>query len=121
MGNFENLTAWRKSMDLVDCIYTAARSLPKSEWFALAQQLKTAATSIPCNIAEGSGRHTLPDQRHFFREARGSVYELQTEIEIARRQHFIDASVAADLKERANEVGRLINGLLRSIERRTSD
>ncbi len=102
-------------MDLVDAVYAAARFLPKSELFELTHQLKSAASSIPSNIAEGCGRHTLADQRHFYRQARGSVYELQTQIEIARHQRFVTAGIANDLRDRSNEVGRLINGLLRSL------
>jgi four helix bundle protein len=115
VGNYEKLTAWQKAMDLVDAVYAAARFLPKSELFELTHQLKSAASSIPSNIAEGCGRHTLADQRHFYRQARGSVYELQTQIEIARRQRFVTAGIAVDLRDRSNEVGRLINGLLRSL------
>ncbi len=102
-------------MDLVDAVYTVTRQFPKSEMFGLAQQLKRAAMSIPCNIAEGRGRYTVADQQHFYRQARGSVLEVQTEIEIAARQQFVTTEVYNELIERANEVGRLINGLLRSL------
>ncbi len=115
MGAYRNLVAWQKAMDLVDAVYRAVRLFPKSELFAMTQQLKSAATSIPCNLAEGRGRYTIPDQRHFFRQARGSVYELQTAIEIAVRQQLMAGDAGAELLERANEVGRLINGLLRSL------
>jgi four helix bundle protein len=102
-------------MDLVDAIYMTVRNFPKSELLGLTHQLKSSATSIPSNIAEGCGRYTLADQRHFFRQARGSVYELQTQIEIARRQGFMVTTTAEDLTRKANEVGRLINGFLRSL------
>ncbi len=102
-------------MDLVDATYAATREIPKSELFEVTHQLKTAAVSIPCNIAEGCGRHTFADQRHFFRQARGSTYELQTLIEIARRQQFVTSRIAEDLTNRANEVGRLINGFLKTL------
>ena len=115
MGTFRNLIAWQKSMDLVDSVYIAVRDFPKSEMFALTQQMKKCASSIPSNIAEGRGRYTNPDQQHFYRQARGSIYELQTQIEIARRQHLMFDDVASDLTDRANEVGRLINGLLNSL------
>ncbi len=64
---------------------------------------------------EGCGRYAFADQRHFFRQARGSAYELQTLIEIARRQQFVTSRIAQDLTNRANEVGRLINGFLKTL------
>ena len=102
-------------MDLVDAVYAAVRSFPKYEMFGLSHQLRSAARSIPQNIAEGRGRYTVADQQHFYRQARGSVYETQTEIEIATRQDFLSTETAEDLMKQANEVGRLINGLLNSL------
>jgi four helix bundle protein len=72
--------------------------------------MRSAASSIPSLLAEGRGRHTVPDQQHFYREARGSTFELQTQIEMAIRQQFIKGEEGARLTELANEVGRLING-----------
>jgi four helix bundle protein len=120
MGSYRNLIAWQKAMDLVDAVYLAVRSFPRTELFGLTDQMKSAAIGIPSDLAEGCGRrHTIPDQRHLWREARGSVYELQTQIEIARRQGFISLRTSHDLMSRADEVGRLINGLLRRLT--TSD
>ena len=115
MGEFRTLVAWQKAMDLVDEIYRAVLSFPRSELFALSQQLRAAAVSIPSLLAEGKGRYTIADQRHFYREARGSNYELQTEIEIEIRQGFIPPDAGSELIKRAEEVGRLINGLLGSL------
>lgn len=115
MGSFRELIAWQKAMDLVDSIYDAVRVFPKTELFGLTQQMKSAAKSIPCNIAEGRGRYSIPDYRHFLREARGSAHELETEIEIAKRQKFMTQETAHELIKRTHEVCRLINGLLRSL------
>ena len=78
-------------------------------------QLRKAALSVPLNIAEGRGRFTVPDQRHFFYQARGSVAEVDTLIESARRQGFISADRAATLSAQTAEVGRLVNGLIRAL------
>lgn len=102
-------------MDLVDAVYRAVRPFPKSELFVLSQQMRSAALSIPSNIAEGRGRYTPPDQVHFFVQARGSSLELQTQIEVAMRQEFINPDAGADLMKLAEEVGRLINGLITSL------
>ena len=118
MGEFRTLVAWQKAMDLVDEIYRAVQTFPRSELFSLSQQLRAAAASVPSLIAEGKGRFTIRDQQHFYREARGSNYELQTQIEIAIRQGFIDPEKGAVLLRHAERVGRLINGLLNSLKRK---
>jgi four helix bundle protein len=118
MTTFRDLLAWQKAMDLVDCIYQEVRSFPKSETFGLSFQLRKSASSIPSNIAEGRGRHSTPDYRHFLRQARGSAQELDTQIEIAMRQGFIAETRARELMKLANRVGQLINGLLRSLPER---
>ncbi len=103
-------------MDLVDAVYDAVRSFPASELYCLSAQMRKAAVSIPCDIAEGRGRHTKPDYGHFLYEARGGTQELETQIEIATRQKFIEAQRGGELMELVHEVGRLINGLLRSLD-----
>jgi four helix bundle protein len=77
--------------------------------------MRSAAVSIPSLLAEGQGRYTIPDQRHFTRQARGSTYELQTQIEIAVRQKFITTDTGLLLLKSADRVGCVINGLLRSL------
>ena len=103
-------------MNLVDAVYVAVRTFPSSELFCLSQQMRKAAIAIPSDLAEGRGRFTLADQRHFYREARGSTQELETEIEIAVRQKFIPRDAGNRLIAQTQEVGRLINGLLRHLE-----
>ena len=102
-------------MDLVDDVYKVVRQFPTYERFELSQQMRTAAVSIPALIAEARGRWTVPDQRHFYLEARGSTLELETEIEIASRQSFITTEDRDRLFTQTAEVGRLINGLLNSL------
>jgi four helix bundle protein len=114
MSSFRSLVAWQKAMDLVDDVYRAVGSFPRSEIFVLSQQMRSSAISVPSNIAEGRGRWSLPEYRQFLRHARGSTLELETQILIAGRQRFIDADMTRRLVESAQEVGRLINGLLRS-------
>ena len=118
MGNYRNLIAWQKAVSLVDLVYEAARRFPQNEVYELSQQMRSAASSIPSLLAEGQGRFTTPDQRHFYREARGSALELQTQIQLAIRRQFINPEDGARLTELADEVGRLINGLLRSLRPR---
>ena len=113
MGTFRNLVAWQVAMELVDAVYVAVRTFPKSEVFGLGQQMRSAANSIPSNIAESRGRFSRGEEHQFLRHARGSTYELQTQIEIAVRQKFIDGPTAAQLTKLADSTGRLINALLK--------
>jgi four helix bundle protein len=113
-----DLVAWQKAMNLVTSIYQASRSFPREEAYGLTSQLRRAAVSIPANIAEGQGRRSKPEFRQFLGHARGSLLELDTHLEIALRLEYINHQQHAHLQEQLNEVGRIINGLLRSL---TSD
>ena len=102
-------------MDLVDAVYRSVRRFPREEVFVLSAQMRSAALSIPCNIAEGCGRWSAAEQRQFVRHARGSVLELQTQILIARRQHFIEDQPGEALDAAAAEVGKLLNCWLKKL------
>ena len=117
MGAFRTLIAWQLAMELADDVYQAVEPFPKSELFVLSQQMRAAALSIPSLIAEGRGRYTPADQRHFYREARGSNYELQTQIEFAMRRQLVVPEQGHQLLRKAERVGRLINGLLNKMNR----
>jgi len=124
MSSYRGLLVWQKAIELVDDVYAAVRTFPREETFGLSQQMRRAATAIPCNIAEGNGRGRDAEYRYFVRVALGSALELQTEIVIAARQRFFDEEVATRLDAKAEEVGKLLNRLLRSIttndQRRTT-
>lgn len=105
-------------MNLADGVYEAVETFPKFEWFGLAQQMRKAAVSIPSNIAEGEGRGSQLEHRKFAHYARGSLYELETQILIAARRNYVSAETCAALLAQAQRVGQLVNGILRSAERR---
>ena len=88
-SNFKKLIVWQKAMDLVDEVYSLQRGLPKSEIFGLGDQLRRAVVSIPSNIAEGNGRTSPKELAHFLSIARGSVYEVVTQLIVAKRQGLI--------------------------------
>lgn len=119
MSSYRDLFVWQKSMDLVDAVYRTVRQFPREELFVLSAQMRSAAISIPCNIAEGCGRWSPAELRQFLRHSRGSVLELQTQILIARRQHFIDERQAEALDIAAAEVGKLLNSWLRKLKLKT--
>ncbi len=89
MANYEELIVWQKAMTLTEEIYRIVKFLPKEELFGLSDQMRRAAVSIPSNIAEGHGRDTNGDFRRFLLIARGSLMELETQIEVCKRLHYI--------------------------------
>lgn len=88
MGSYKDLRVWHEAIDLVVQIYAATGRLPRAEMFGLQTQMRKAAVSIPSNVAEGQGRETTPDYRRFVISARGSLLELETQIEICERLGF---------------------------------
>jgi four helix bundle protein len=113
---FENLITWQKGMDLAVAVYRVVETFPRSELYALGNQLRRAVGSIPANVAEGFSRRSRGVYRaHVFSIALGSHAEVRTQIELARRLGFISDDVAAELQDRGDEVGRLLHGLWRSL------
>jgi four helix bundle protein len=113
MGNYKQLSVWQKSIELVVSVYTATAKLPKDEVFGLRLQMRRAAVSIPCNIAEGQGRSSAKDYRRFILQARGSLLELETQIVICERLQCMETKRCNELRTETAEIGRMLNGLLR--------
>jgi four helix bundle protein len=107
---------WQKAMDFVEAVYRETRSFPKEELYALTSQIRRAAVSIPSNIAEGQGRGTSNEWIHFRRIAHGSLREVETQILIAQRLSYWNESTVSSLMTLSAEVGRLLNGLIRSLK-----
>ena len=111
-------TSWcDKSMDLVVQIYSITKFFPKDERFGLTTQLRRAAVSIPSNVAEGHGRLGRPDFRRFLCIARGSLLETETQLQIAFRLGYLSEEQFREVNVSSGEVGRMLNGLLRALER----
>ena len=111
-----DLIAWQKAMDLVVETYKVSRDFPKEELYGLTSQMRRAAVSVPANIAEGQGRRLSGEFIHFLGNARGSLLELETHLEIALRLGYIEQKKYQLAQDQIQEVGRILNGLLRSIE-----
>ncbi|HVU85873.1 MAG TPA: four helix bundle protein [Pirellulales bacterium] len=114
--DFRDLTAWQRAMDLAEAIYVQTSGFPHHETFGLRSQLRRAATSLPSNIAEGQGRRSRREFRRFLAIACGSLSEVETQILLAERLKYLTPEATADLTDKCAEVGRLLNGLLRSLE-----
>ena len=89
MKSYRNLIVWQKSMVLVTMIYKFTVKLPNEEKFGLISQIKRSAISVPSNIAEGYCRNYRKDYSRFLQIARGSLFENQTQLEIAVNLSFI--------------------------------
>ncbi len=114
--SFKDLVAWQKSMDLADLVYDATSEFPQREMYRLADQMRRAAVSIPSNIAEGQARFAKREFRHFLRDARGSLAQLETQTLIAERRQYLPHQSATNIVARIVELGRILNGLMNSIQ-----
>ena len=110
-----DLIAWQKAMDLVVNVYILSKSFPPDELYALTKQVRRAVTSVPANIAEGQGRRLGREFHQFLANARGSLMELDTHLEVAYRVGYIKSEELLIIQKDLNEVGRILNGLMRSI------
>lgn len=113
--SYRELMVWQKGMDLVEAVYISTREFPKEETYGLTSQLRRAAVSIPSNIAEGQSRNAKAEFVHFLGIARGSLSEIETQILISQRLGYLSPETESTLLESTAELGRLLNGLLRSL------
>jgi len=102
-------------MDLVTAVYKLTEEFPKSELYGLTSQIRRCAASVPPNIAEGQGRRLAGEFLQFLGNARGSLLELDTHLEIAVRLGMLNRELHSTLMEQLMEVRKLLNGLMRSI------
>jgi four helix bundle protein len=113
-GTYEDLRVWQIAMELVFDIYRATRSFPDEEKYGLTSQIRRAAVSVASNIAEGKGRASDRELMQFLSVARGSLYEVQTQLVIAEKLGYLSHKQNEALRVRAVETGRLLSGLVRS-------
>jgi four helix bundle protein len=119
LKSYRDLDVWRKAMDLIVECYRFAEKFPKSETFGLSSQLQRAAVSIAANIAEGRARQHTRQFLQYISMAYGSLAELETHILIAERLSYVRAEHCSSLLDKTATLGRMLNGLRRSLERRS--
>ena len=115
MQNFRTLDVWKKAHQLALDVCRRTQEFPRDEQYGLTSQLRRSAASIPCNIAEGSGRATSPDFARFLDIAAGSASEVDYELLLARDLEYISSEVHKELQERVEEIRRMLSGLLRRL------
>ena len=117
-GNHRNLIVWQEAMRLVEDIYRITVGFPKEEMFGLTAQVRRCAVSVPSNIAEGAGRNSSKELMQFLGVASGSLAELDTQVEIARRLNYLPAN--SEVAAQCSRVGQLLVALRRSIKERAA-
>lgn len=112
--SFTDLKAWQAAHTFALSIYRITRDFPKSEQFSLVPQLRRAASSVTSNIAEGYGRSSEKDREHFFVMASGSIYEIKSQLLLAKDLNYLDDDSFKEIAAQANTAHKLLHGLLKA-------
>jgi four helix bundle protein len=116
VNSYRDLLAWQMAMQLTENVYRITATFPSKETYALANQLQRAAVSVPSNIAEGHARSSTKDYLRFISIAMGSLAELETQLELSARLDYIDQPQLGELLTVADELGRMLQGLRKSLQ-----
>ena len=115
-SSYRDLIVWQRAIELVTQIYRFTASFPDSERYGLTAQIRRAAVSVPSNVAEGQGRMSKGEFKQFLGHARGSLLEVETQITISRNLGFATTHQSEELLNRTAEVGKMLNGLVHSLQ-----
>jgi four helix bundle protein len=119
MKTFRDLLIWQKSMNLVTEIYQLTNSFPKEEIYGLSSQIRRCSVSIPSNIAEGYGRESDKDLLRFLNISVGSLFEMQTQLEIAKNISYLKEQDFNNLYEDSREVERMLVSFIKKVKDRS--
>ncbi|WP_026713921.1 four helix bundle protein [Flavobacterium daejeonense] len=118
MSTFRDLLIWQKSMTLITQIYQSTNQFPKEEIFGLTSQIRRSAISIPSNIAEGFGRESKQDFLRFLNISIGSLFELQTQLEIAKNINYLNENEFNNIFEDSREIERMLVSFIKKLKER---
>ncbi len=116
MKSFRDLQIWQRGLDLSILIYGHTVDFPKEEQFGLTSQLRRASTSVPLNIAEGWGRGSNKSFANFLKIARGSLFEVETILEISFRLGYINNETIETLRNEIEQIGKMINSFIKKLD-----
>ncbi|WP_296149702.1 four helix bundle protein [uncultured Flavobacterium sp.] len=119
MSHFRTLLIWQKSMTLVTSVYQITKSFPKEELFGLTSQLRRCSISIPSNIAEGSGRESNKEYVRFLNISVGSLFELQTQLEIAKNIDYLTQEQFNKQYEDSRQLERMLISFIKKVKERS--
>ena len=114
-GAYQELRVWKQAMDLAEAVYHASEQFPRHELYGMISQLRRAAVSIASNIAEGKGHKSDREFLHYLFHARGSLYEVETQVTLALRLQYVTSGGAERLHQHISAVARSLTGLINSI------
>ena len=114
--SYQQLEVWQKGCDLAVAVYQATGQGPLARDYGLKDQMQRAAVSIPSNIAEGESRESPKETIRYLFIARGSLAELDTQTRVAERIGLLPAESSGVLRERMEEIGKMLRGLIRAKE-----
>jgi four helix bundle protein len=115
-SSFQDLRVWQQAMSLAAAAYAASNTFPKHELYGLVSQIRRASISVPSNIAEGKGHRSDREFLHFLYHARGSLFELETQILLAQQLQYITDEKTNELVGLVTLVARSLTGLINSLE-----
>jgi four helix bundle protein len=115
---YRDLVVWGRAMDIVETCYKLTDQIPQSEIYGLTGQIRKAAVSIPASIAEGHGRKTLGEYLELLSIANGSLKELETQLMIAGRLHFVKDDDVFYALDDCEEIGRMLTGLMQKLRQK---
>jgi four helix bundle protein len=114
--SYRDLIIWQKSVTLVTKIYEVTKKFPASEIYGLTNQLRRCAVSIPSNIAEGYGRNSTGDYKRFLQIAVGSLYEMQTQVEISSNLNYVSKEQYDELMNLSIEIDKMMYSIIQKIK-----
>ena len=115
MKTYRDLLVWQKAMVFVTEVYKTTRAFPREEVYGLTSQIRRCAVSIPSNIAEGYGRNSTRDYIRFLQIASGSLYELQTQLEISANLEYLNKIEIGQLYSLSREIERMLSSLINKL------
>lgn len=118
---FQKLDVYKEAKELVKLVYVLLEKYPKTEMFALCDQLRRAVISVPSNIAEGMGRASSKEQVHFLGIAYGSLMEVLCQMELSSELGYISNEDFVFMEQRIERVAKLLSGLRKALRRRMVD
>lgn len=113
--SYRDLIIWQKSMQLVTQVYRKTKTLPREELYGLVAQIRRSSVSIPSNIAEGYGRNSTNDYLRFLQIASGSLYEMQTQLEICLNLEYLSKEDFESTDEQSREIERMLSSLIKKV------
>ncbi|MBU2525436.1 MAG: four helix bundle protein [Bacteroidetes bacterium] len=119
INSFKDLLVWQKGIELVKAVYEVIDKMPQEELFGLSGQIKRSVISVPSNIAEGWGRNSTLSYINFLKISRGSLFELETQLIIAKELEFISSDALNKIDKLIHELSKMLNSLIKNIKNKS--